>query len=883
MENIDAKPAARIDSPIGKLQSPSQRSFSAILFIVSVSVFFWYIRTSHFPFIDDSYITLRYADNFLHGKGLVFNTGDWLEGFSNPLFLALLIVGGWIGFPLVQLSVALGITAAIFILGYLHFRTHPILGQAPRARHLAPLLLALNPYFASHAVSGLETMLYAAFITFIFFELLQIRKTSPLLLLALFLLPWNRPESLFVGISLITGGFLGGIGKKNYLQQVKSATIQTFCLLFGALALLLIRYWLYNDFLPNTYYAKVGGGLRYFHRSGWAYITTFFTEYSSLGFVLIPGIILFLISNIRVALRFICLSGAILFFIYYVNGDWMYNYRWFTPLLPTITILAALGWAVLISSVSVMRIQILITGALIILGVYQTWAMFEIIAVRPWFSDNPSVIRNLLRARNRLWDIRETKSPGYPFPFWQENSYMMEHTYPGDWVVFTDIGATGYLGELNVIDCKSLVTKKMSRAILPGNESIRQEIIDLFWRVRPKVVYLHDNETYWLEDYLRNSIEFAAQYIQDPDHKDFYLRKDAAPLTAHDKMIRYERALVRLPQTAKPYYALYQAYASIRAFDKLVALCTQFYVNCPGSLIQDPLNCRPIARFIVENSLEEIDYFHDLKNLVSVSVMGRNFSCNDFSGIEMVSNGSIFVQLPLAAKIYNLQIRAKGTPCNDELAKFKVTVYRTESFGFESSEWLNRQDGARTVDVHSGTRSWLAATGMPTMNLLSPNWYSLPFRYNENYLEDVNNSVISPSLPFSAHRILLSSFVYNGSKTEGVKNVAYNLITKGENKVIHPQSNVDFSHTFIDGIEKGSLRLEFQRNSATDRFMLGEIYECTPIYEAQFSTSPEEKDSALEFQTLNSGEFLIQLEFINDAKNAAGEDRNLYIREMTIE
>src|SRR4029077_14763977 len=39
---------------------------------------------------DDSYITFRYVNNFVDGLGLVYNRGEKIEGFSNPLFILIL-------------------------------------------------------------------------------------------------------------------------------------------------------------------------------------------------------------------------------------------------------------------------------------------------------------------------------------------------------------------------------------------------------------------------------------------------------------------------------------------------------------------------------------------------------------------------------------------------------------------------------------------------------------------------------------------------------------------------------------------------------------------------------------------------------------------------
>ena len=40
---------------------------------------------------DDSFITMRVVDNFLHGYGLVWNVGERVQVFTHPLWLFLLV------------------------------------------------------------------------------------------------------------------------------------------------------------------------------------------------------------------------------------------------------------------------------------------------------------------------------------------------------------------------------------------------------------------------------------------------------------------------------------------------------------------------------------------------------------------------------------------------------------------------------------------------------------------------------------------------------------------------------------------------------------------------------------------------------------------------
>ncbi len=46
-----------------------------------------------FPQIDDAYISYRYAQNLVSGNGLVFNIGEYVEGYTNLLWTLLIAAG----------------------------------------------------------------------------------------------------------------------------------------------------------------------------------------------------------------------------------------------------------------------------------------------------------------------------------------------------------------------------------------------------------------------------------------------------------------------------------------------------------------------------------------------------------------------------------------------------------------------------------------------------------------------------------------------------------------------------------------------------------------------------------------------------------------------
>ncbi len=64
---------------------------------------------------DDAYISFRYAENLANGRGLVFNVGEAVEGYSTPSFVLLLALGKAVGFT-PAMSASLLNASALFVL-----------------------------------------------------------------------------------------------------------------------------------------------------------------------------------------------------------------------------------------------------------------------------------------------------------------------------------------------------------------------------------------------------------------------------------------------------------------------------------------------------------------------------------------------------------------------------------------------------------------------------------------------------------------------------------------------------------------------------------------------------------------------------------------------
>jgi len=63
--------------------------------------------------LDDSYITFSYAQNWVQGHGIVFNRGEYVEGYTCFLWVALSALGLRLGADIAPWSTVLGILGAI--------------------------------------------------------------------------------------------------------------------------------------------------------------------------------------------------------------------------------------------------------------------------------------------------------------------------------------------------------------------------------------------------------------------------------------------------------------------------------------------------------------------------------------------------------------------------------------------------------------------------------------------------------------------------------------------------------------------------------------------------------------------------------------------------
>lgn len=282
---------------------------------------------------DDAFISFRYAWNLVHGHGLVYNAGERVEGFSNPLWTLLSAVPIALGKDPYPWMRALSVLSFLGLLAALFLAAPDRAGGRPRLVASTWLLASSVPLLAA-TESGLETTFFAALLFggALAHERAREAGAFPGLACLLYALAaWTRPEApALVAVLVLAGPREGG-------RRQRWAPLAAAALAFALLEAARLAY--YGEWLPNTFHAKVGEhavqarqGLRYLRDA-------------CLDSPLAPALAL---SAALVAPRealarrrhFLALAAFVAAYVAWIGGDWMPHARFLVVLEPFL-----LAWA----------------------------------------------------------------------------------------------------------------------------------------------------------------------------------------------------------------------------------------------------------------------------------------------------------------------------------------------------------------------------------------------------------------------------------------------------------------------------------------------------------------------------------------------------------
>lgn len=306
------------------------------------------------PFtLDDMYITLRYAQHWANGDGLLWNIGaEPVEGYSNFLLVVIATLFIKVGIePVVGLKI-LGIVGLFFTVVGIYCLSR--LWFSPKYSLCTVIWLLIYRDEMIWVSSGLETMLYQAFVVFsVFFISYLLQHTKSLgsshkhfswvfLGLLLSLASYTRPEGIIwgafiLGLAIIQQCYIHyQISRRMFgFQLMKGwwlATI-TFVLFVGPY--FFWRWQYYGLLLPNTVYCK-GFANNYFLMLDKAYLQ-FAWPFFLLGFAA-----QWLTKDIRLIFLW---APSVLYLFLLMHSDPVsaFDQRLFLPVIPLLFPLGLLG------------------------------------------------------------------------------------------------------------------------------------------------------------------------------------------------------------------------------------------------------------------------------------------------------------------------------------------------------------------------------------------------------------------------------------------------------------------------------------------------------------------------------------------------------------
>lgn len=477
------------------LSSDRSNLLQSLGLLIIIGGYGFIVQSSPPIVIDDAFIFYRYARNITAGLGPVFNQGEFVEGFTSPLWLAILAILSYC-----KVDLGIGSRIATTVIGGLTVALLPYFSawlrkeRGPEKGDFIPSLILLTqlPFLVWSGI-GMETMLFTLLVSLTLASEgrhapPRIKKIQPLLVVATV---WCRPEGVLVPLSL-------WLSKTHFRGPLRSIIVNRALAwpMVGIITLLTFRFAIYGDLLPNTYYAKHGLPLLVTLSNGFFYLHSAFVQlvfcdiqsgYLEAGVVGIAatGCLLyrsFQRSELRhVTIASLLLSAAILI----EGGDWMPFGRFIVPLLPLFSVLIG---ELILTHLSeggvVRRLTILVS---------TWWLTCKLIVVIFQISSPLSPVHQF----SAQYDLTKRITNDL------QNIIRDEET-----IALMDIGEIGYRTNVRIIDISGLVHREIAKS--PGGFLRKLYPGNVVFRERPTYVYLRGG--YDIDERLAADLQLGREY-----------------------------------------------------------------------------------------------------------------------------------------------------------------------------------------------------------------------------------------------------------------------------------------------------------------------------------------------------------------------------------
>ncbi|HVZ34424.1 MAG TPA: hypothetical protein VG963_18475, partial [Polyangiaceae bacterium] len=315
-----------------------------LLWLAVIVLGCWWTLRIAWPFtIDDAGISYAYAKHIALGQGPVAAPGGpRVEGYSNPLWVLLLVPLQWLGLDLPEFAKVLATLAfaGSLVVGrrYLATLDRQRFWAWGATDALFALGLGLCVEFMVWVPAGLENALFG--LALLLLADLDARESSAPSRagwsgLAACALCLTRPEGVLYAAPLLLIKPALAFRDRAFARQVRSFLL---CWLVPWFSYQVLHYAVFHVWVANTYFAKPGSQTL---GKGLHYLWTSLDE-SGLRMV-VPLAALGVIGQLRqkLVLLWQCVAGVL--FALYAGGDWMPYGRFVALFAPSLLLLAACG------------------------------------------------------------------------------------------------------------------------------------------------------------------------------------------------------------------------------------------------------------------------------------------------------------------------------------------------------------------------------------------------------------------------------------------------------------------------------------------------------------------------------------------------------------
>ncbi len=367
------------------------------IFIVWSSLFIYrssYIALDghrYFGLFDDAMVSMRYAWNFAHGLGLVWNAGQRVEGYSNLLMTLVMSLPAWFlnkEFAVLAVQV-LGIPTIIVSAYFTRQIASEINAGKPHQELISVLALATVLFYyplSYWTLMGMETGLLAALLlgsTWLALRWLRTNQASDPVGMSILagLAFLTRNDSMLLAGLLFAYVFLETYLNKGYRPTLLKILYAVCLFLLFPVGQSIFRYFYYGQLVPNTYTLKLTAfplSIRLIDGIGFIMV---FIQQSALIF-LFAGLGL-LLDFRRIKAFLFSFMAVVIAYQVYVGGDPWDLWRILAPAMPCLLILAITGCVTIVNRSPLLTRNNLAGASLIVLLTFAALAWADL----PFLSD----------------------------------------------------------------------------------------------------------------------------------------------------------------------------------------------------------------------------------------------------------------------------------------------------------------------------------------------------------------------------------------------------------------------------------------------------------------------------------------------------------------